>query len=56
MTLVSSASFFFFRVLKKPDFVLQILDLSSNLIRVLPTLMLHPLPAIETLYLEFNKV
>lgn len=34
----------------------QILDLSSNRIQVLPELLLHPLPAISTLYLENNKV
>lgn len=34
----------------------QILELSSNRIQVLPELLLHPLPAIESLYLENNKV
>lgn len=34
----------------------QILELSSNRIQVLPELLLHPLPAIESLYLENNEV
>ncbi|XP_040928925.1 leucine-rich repeat-containing protein 4 isoform X2 [Betta splendens] len=34
----------------------SILDLSSNHISVLPRVMLHPLPALETLYLESNKI
>ncbi|TWW52978.1 hypothetical protein D4764_0180720 [Takifugu flavidus] len=34
----------------------QILELSSNRIQVLPELLLHPLPAIESLYLENNKI
>lgn len=37
-----------------PNF--QILELSSNHIQVLPQLLLHPLPAIEFLYLERNQV
>lgn len=36
--------------------LLQILDLSSNRLTVLPNLMLRPLVVIETLYLEHNKV
>ncbi|KAM7376855.1 hypothetical protein PAMA_013564 [Pampus argenteus] len=36
--------------------ILKILDLSSNRIRVLPLRLLHPLPAIETLLLENNKI
>lgn len=34
----------------------QILELSWNRIQVLPELLLHPLPAIESLFLENNEV
>lgn len=42
--------------LNEPSLLLQILDLTSNQISVLPGLMMRPLVAIETLYLEANQV